>query len=599
MKLSDYVVRFIAAAGVRHLFLLPGGGCMHLVDSVGKSRKIKFVCSLHEQACAVAADAYGQYTNRLGVALVTTGPGGTNTVTGVAGAWLDSVPCLFLSGQVKRGDMKAGHGVRQMGFQEVGIVGIVSSITKYAVTVTEPESIRYHLEKAVFLAQNGRPGPVWIDIPLDVQAAKIDAEKLRGFVPGKSPSKTYRHALSRRVGEAIGLLRRARRPVILAGNGIRLSGAMKEFMTVIRRLRVPVLTTWKAIDFLAESDPLFAGRPGATGQRGANFTLQNADWLLCLGARLDFGQTGYSREHFAFKAKKIMVDIDPCEIKKMGNAITVPVPADAGDFLREWIRQTAVLRLTEPKEWLRRVKTWQAKYPVVLPAYRREKSGVNLYVFLEILSEEMSGRDLLIPGSSGAASEITMQAFKVKRGMRIFNTEGLGPMGFAVPAAIGGCLAGGRRRTVSIDGDGGFAMNIQELETVKRLKLPVKFFVLNNRGYASIRHTQRQYFAGRFVASDASSGLTLPDVLKVSRAFGLRAEKIKDHSALRRQVRKVLDCRGPVVCEVMISPRQMTAPRVLSSRRADGSMKSGSLEDLWPFLDRREFAAQMRDGAGF
>lgn len=593
MMLSDYVIRLIADQGVRHIFMLPGGGCMYLVDALGRNRDVQFICNLHEQASAVAADAYAQYTNNLGVALVTTGPGGTNTVTGVAAAWLDSIPCLFLSGQVKRADSAVPRGVRQMGFQEIQIVGVVQSITKYAVTVTEPDSIRYHLEKAVHLARSGRPGPVWLDIPLDVQSADIDEARLRGFDPAAEQAPAHPEILRRQVTETIHRLNASERPVLLAGNGIRLAKGEREFHRLIERLRIPVLTTWKAIDFLPEFHPLYAGRPGAVGQRGANFTQQNADCLLMIGARMDFGQTGYNHANLARAAAKIMVDIDPSEIGKMATRIDVPVCADAKAFLQELLDRADELAARDRSDWLARCKDWQARYPVIQPEHWSDEGYVNLYALIDVLSDEMSEEDLLIPGSSGACSEATMQAFRVREGMRIFNSEGLGPMGFGIAAGIGGCVASGGRRTVCVDGDGGFHMNSQELEVARRLNLPVKFFVLNNQGYGSIRATQRNYFSGRFVASDASSGLTLPDICRIGRSYGIPSTSIKTHRELRRKVRSILRSPGPSVCDVRVSPEQMTAPRLSSMQRADGSIVSKPLEDLWPFLDRREFLSNM------
>jgi acetolactate synthase-1/2/3 large subunit len=594
MKLSDYVFRTIAGTGVKHVFMLPGGGCMHLCDSLGRNPDLTYVCNLHEQACAVAAEAYGQYTNNLGVALVTTGPGGTNTLTGLAAAWLDSTPCLFLSGQVKRPDMKTNRGVRQMGFQEIDIVRLVKSITKYAVTVTDPQTIRYHLEKALYLARHGRPGPVWVDIPLDVQAAEIDETSLPGFGAAEIWGSDDAADLDRAVERALDLLMAARRPVLLAGNGVRLDGALEEFQRLLEALRIPVLTTWKALDFLPEEHALFIGRPGAVGQRGANFAQQNADLLLVLGARLDFGQTGYVHRNFARAANKVVVDIDVAELSKLEMNVTVPVPAGVKAFLRALLdRLSGVpLPLVFP-EWLARCQDWKRRYPVVLPEYQDVCNGVSNYVLLDVLSECMSAEHLLIPGSSGACSETTMQTFRVKSGQRIFNSEGLGPMGFGIPAAIGGCLAAGKRPTVCVDGDGGFVMNIQELEVVRRLNLPIKFFVLDNNGYGSIRQSQKSYFQGRYVASEPASGLTLPDFRKVAEAFGIESCEIAGHDSLQLRVEQILGHDRPVVCVVKISPDQTTAPRLASGQRADGTMYSKPLEDLWPFLDRREFLDNM------
>lgn len=598
MKLSDYVMKFISDAGVKHIFMLSGGGAMHLVDSVGKNKHLTYICNLHEQACAIAADAYSQYTNHLGVALVTTGPGGTNTITGVAGAWLDSTPVMFISGQVKRSDMVGTSGIRQMGFQEINIVDLVSSITKYAVTITDPETIRYHLEKALWLAKHGRPGPVWIDIPLDVQAAGIDENKLCGFtpdIPGAQLS-AGEDGLREKVRQAIDLLNGAQRPVILAGNGIRLSGALDDFLTLVESLGIPVLTTWKAADFFPEKHRLFAGRPGAVGQRGANFTQQNADWLLVIGARLDLGQTAYTHENFARNARKIIIDIDPAEINKMKMKIDVPVSADARAFILEFQKQKNQIKNVDHARWIKICKDWQKKYPVVLPEYWQQKNFVNDYVLIDVLSDEMKKNDLLIPGSSGACSERTMQAIRVKAGVRIFNSEGLGSMGFGVPAAIGGCIASGKKRTVCIDGDGGFVMNVQELEVVRRFDLPIKFFVLNNGGYVSIQNTQKNYFNGNYVASSASSGLTLPDITAMAKALGIPTARLKNHSRIREKVHDILQNEGPVVCEVIVSPDQVTAPRVSSKQRPDGSMESLPMEDLWPFLERGEFDANMLKG---
>lgn len=589
MKLSDYVAEFVSSLGVKHVFLLPGGGAMHLNDSFGKHPNLEFICNLHEQACAIAADAYGQYTNNLGVSLVTTGPGGTNTVTGVAAAWLDSTPCLFISGQVKRADIKGARSVRQIGFQEIDIVRMVEPITKYAVTVTDPESVRFHLEKSVWLARNGRPGPVWIDIPLDVQAAQIEPEKLPAFVAEEhSPAGVEKAAQA-----ALELLLKSRRPVLLAGNGVRLSGGLKDFHALIEAIRIPTLLTWKAIDFLGETHPLYCGRPGGTGQRGANFVQQNADCLLILGARLDAGQTAYSHANFARAARKVMVDIDPGEIAKMQTEIHVQAPYDAGLFLKALLSLLQDVKVPDWSEWLGKGKEWQQRYPLCSPEYWARTGYVDNYVFLEVLSNLANSADLIVPGSSGQCSEITMQAFKVKSGQRILNSEGLGPMGFGIAAPLGACVASGGKRTISIDGDGGFVMNVQELETLRRLNLPVKIFVLNNNGYGSIRTSQRNYFEGRYMASDPASGLTLPPIQPVVESYGLPYFCAKNHADLEQNVARTLECDGPAVCELMIFPDQATLPRVTSRQRGDGTMVTAPMEDMSPFLDRAEFEKNM------
>ncbi len=588
IKVSDYIIQRIAEEGVGHIFMLPGGGCMHLVDSLGRNQRIKYVCNLHEQACAIAAEAYAQYTNDMGVALVTTGPGGTNAITGVAAAWLDSTPMLVLSGQVKRADLIGDRGVRQMGFQELDIVRMVTGITKYAVTVTDPLSVRFHLEKAFHLARTGRPGPVWLDIPLDVQAATIEPDSLPRYLAERKPRQISEDRLAQLVDQVMAHLRVAKRPAILLGNGVRLAGAGRIFLDVTELLKVPVLTTWKALDLLPDDHPLFAGRPGAIGQRGANFALQAADLLLVIGARLDLGQTGYNHKNFAPRAKKIIVDIDEAEINKLDMPIELPVCADARAFLSALASHLAGHCLSDWSTWINRCQEWRRRYPVMLPEYSKFEDGISIYALVDALSEQLSPEDLIVPGSSGACSEVTMQAFRVKAGQRVFNSEGLGPMGFGVPAALGGCIASGGRRTVCIDGDGGFHMNLQELETIRRLALPIKFFVLDNGGYESIRATQRNYFDGRFTASSPEGGLTLPPIGPVVEGYGIAYASSEKSDDLWEGVHRVLSATGPIICRVKVSSRQVTAPRISSKQLADGTMVSTSLEDMWPFLDADE-----------
>lgn len=590
LKLSDYVINFIVDLNIKHIFMLPGGGCMHLVDSIGRNKRIEFVGCLHEQAAVIAADGYAQYNDNIGVALVTTGPGSTNAITGVAAAWIDSTPLIIFSGQVKRKDLLVGKGVRQKGVQEVDIVSIIRPITKYAVTVLEPENIRYYLEKAVYIAKNGRPGPVWLDIPLDVQGAVINEEKLKGFTP---PGEIENDMLPKLVEESIALLNDSERPVILAGRGIRLAKANKEFFKVIKSLNIPVLTTWRMIDIMPEDSELYFGRPGSIASRGANFVQQNADFILVIGARLDLPQVGHSYANFARSAKKVIVDIDENEIKKIDTKIDVPIVADAKVFLREFINKLNMVKLKDRSAWMLKCKEWKAKYPVVLKEYLKPAEYVNTYALIETLSELLSADDVLVPGSSGSCAEITPQAFKVKNGQRIINSPGLGSMGFGLPQSIGVCLASGKKRTICIVGDGGLQHNIQELETLKRLNIPIKLFVLNNNGYASIRNTHQRFFEGRLVCCDPSSGLTLPDTCKIASAYGLKTARISDQKNLRKEVLDVLSMEGPVVCDVIINPDLQTAPRLSSMVRPDGTMESKPLEDLWPFLDREELKSNM------
>ncbi len=591
MKLSDYVMAFIANQGVKHVFFLPGGGAMHLNDSMGRCPDLEHVSMLHEQAAAVAAEAYARVTNNLGVAMVTSGPGGTNAITGVAAAWLDSTPCLFLSGQVKRPDLQHSPQLRQLGVQEIDIVSIVKPITKYALTILEPSSIRFHLEQAVYLARSGRPGPVWIDIPLDVQAAQIDPDRLEGFNPpepgGASPA-----ALRDLAAQTIAFLNQAERPVILAGNGIRLAGAERLFAECVELLGIPVLTTRLGVDLIAASHPLCFGMPGAIASRSANFTLQNSDFLLSLGARLDMQLLAYSPERFARAARKVMVNIDAEEINKLGDLIDLGIAADAAAFLRELLAQRDSIQRRERSAWIERCRHWQARYPFVQPDQYGPGPGISMYAFSDYLTQQLSPGDVVLPGSSGFAAEIFLTAFKCKPGQRVFHNKGTGAMGLGQPAAIGACLAAGRKRTICVDGDGGFAMNLQELETVRRLALPIKFFVINNSGYASIRASQRNYF-DFLVGADDASGLSLPDWVKIAHGYGLPARRVSSPDKLCEEIKATLTLQGPAICEIVVIPDEPRIPRVASAVRTDGSMASRPLEDLFPFLDREELRENM------
>ena len=591
MRLADFVVDFIAKLGVRHVFMLPGGGAMHLNDSLGRCCQLQYVCNLHEQGGAIAAEAYGQIAG-LGVLMVTTGPGGTNAITGVAGAWLESTPMLVISGQVKCADLVGLRAVRQIGFQEIDIVRIVSPITKFAVTVTDPLRIRSLMEEAVWKATHGRKGPAWLDIPLDVQACDVDPDRLAPFVPPPSDAEGSRR-IALAVSKTIELLKQARRPIVLVGNGVRLAGAVDEFLAWAEAIKVPILTTWKTLDVIPENHPLYAGRPGAVGQRGANFSQQTSDLILILGARMDYGQTAYNHANFAPKAQKVVVDVDPYEIGKLQMDLAVSLAADVGDFLRELTVQTRVDEMPNWQPWMERCAELKSRYPMVLPEFRTKQPGVNNYVLVESIGKLLRNGDILAPGSSGACSEITAQAVPAVKGMRFVNTHGLGAMGFGVPAALGACLASGNRRTICIDGDGGFVLNCQELGLAARLQLPIKYFILNNGGYGSIRATQKNYFESRFVGCDVQSGLNLPSTEKTAESFGITYRRIESQENLDDDLAAILESNGPTICEVMMSPDQFTQPKVSSRQRADGQMVTMPMEDLWPFLDREEFARNM------
>ena len=588
-KVSDYIFDYLVKnTQLDTVFMLPGGGCMHLVDSLGKTPGLRYICNLHEQASVIAAESYAQNRNALGVALVTAGPGSTNALTGVAGAWIDSTPLLVLSGQAKVEDMMTGKGIRQMGIQEVDTESIVAPVTKYAKCVRDPAMIPYEMGKAVYLATHGRRGPVWLDIPLDVQGAEIDPDLLSGYVPPEEEEYDYSAAAK----EILNHLCKAKRPCIYAGNGIRAAGAVNDFLCLVVKLRIPVLTSWKAADFLPEDHPLFVGRPGIIAQRSGNFVQQTCDCILIMGTRLDLCQTGFNAAHFAPYAKRLMVDIDGNEIEKLQIPFAGKYVADAGKMIRAMLAE-------DPEElscgeFLKKGKEWQKKYPVIPLEYLDEKKSlVNLYHLTKVFGDLLGENDLLIPGSSGACAEVTMQAIPVRKGIRIHNTPGLGSMGFGLPACIGGAAASGKR-TVCVIGDGGLQHNIQELETLHRLNWNIKIFVLNNNGYGSIYNMQKGRFAGHFVACHPESGLTLPDLEKITHAYGLTFCRISKPADLEKQVWKILEMPGTVICEVMLDPNVPSAPRLASEVLPNGKMVSKPMEDLAPFLPAEELEEIMK-----
>jgi acetolactate synthase I/II/III large subunit len=589
-RLSDYVFRFLADKGVRRVFVLTGGGAMHLDDSLGRCEEIEYTCFLHEQALAVAAESHAQNSGFPGVGLVTSGPGSTNAITGVAAAYIDSTPCVFLSGQAKRGDLKGDSGVRQMGSQEVDIVSMVSCITKYAVTVLDPAEVRYHLERAWHEATTDRKGPVWLDFPLDVQGATVDEARLAGYDPG--PEVLTAIGVRDAVTQVIELLNASERPLVLAGNGVRLAGAEDVLVDLVERASLPLILTWKAIDFLGYDHPLNFGSPGIMGCRGANFMVQNCDLLLVLGSRLEPSVTAFDPDGFGLHAKKVMVDVDSAEIRKM-IGIDVPVVADAGVFLRALTARRSEVPGRERSAWLTYCRDLKQRYPVVLEKYFDRAEGVDLYVFTDLLFRQLTEDDVITPESSGAAGEVTYQAMRVKKGQRVRNAAGLGAMGFGLPYSIGACLAGEGRRTILINGDGAFQLNIQELETVKRLDLPIKMFVLENGNYGSIMATQRNMFAGYYVGSERGSGLTLPDTCAVAGAYGISSSRVASHRDLPEAIASTLEGAGPALCGIRVTQEHVTAPRVQAMKTADGGMVSKPLHDMWPYLPADEIARNM------
>lgn len=591
IKLSDYIVKRLAESGIRDVFMISGGGAMHLIDSVGKNKKIKYYCPHHEQAAAMAAEGYARSSGKIAAVVVTSGPGGTNTLTGVIGQWLDSIPCLYLSGQVKFETTIAacpGLKLRQLGDQEINIVDIVRPVTKYALMVTDAKSIRYHLEKALYLSTHGRPGPVWLDIPLNVQAALVDEKKLKPYDEREDAIELDKEKLKRQIAGVVARLQSAKRPVLLAGHGIRLAGAVKEFEKLIRRLDIPVVTAICGHDLVPSDHPLFFGRPGICGDRLGNFVTQNSDLLLTIGARLGVRQISYSYDTFAREAYKIMVDIDPDELKKPTLKIDLPIEADAKLFIDELLRQLGSARPARKNAWL----DWCAERRVTVPGVLADNPAnpryVNSYVFADQLFKLLKAGDQVVTGN-GTAYTSTFQAMKIKSGVRVLANQGCASMGYDLPAAIGACIARGKKQVILITGDGSLQMNLQELQTIMTYKLPIKIFVLNNGGYLAIRATQDAYFNGRYIASGPAGGVVCSDILKIGRAYGLKTIRIKTEKNLAVGLKKTLRTRGPVICEIMMDPKQTLLPKVSSAAGPDGRLVSLPLEDMFPFIDRETF----------
>lgn len=591
MRVSEYIANRLAEFGVRHVFMLTGGGSMFLNYALGKHSQIKPIFNHHEQASAMAAEGYARITGKPAVVNVTTGPGGINALNGVYGAFTDSIPMLILSGQVKRETYIRTYDLpelRQLGDQEVDIVSMVKVITKYAVTVTDPQTIRYHLEKAWHLAQTGRPGPCWLDIPIDVQSSLVDENQLEGFASFLKPEPAPAY-LKESVAEALTRLKNAERPVILAGSGVRISGQVEQFLDVAHRLGIPVTTGWTH-DTIASDDPVFCGRPGTIGTRGGNFAVQNSDVLLVLGSRLNIRQTGYALKSFARAAYKIWVDVDAAELNRPTIKPDMPIQADLKDFFKEMQNQLTDWDSKRHAQWLAWCKERNQKYPAVLPKHREFNGRINPYHFMGTLFDNLGANDVVITGNATACI-VSFQAGKIKMGQRLFSNSGSASMGYDLPASIGAAVAGEGRQVICLAGDGSLQLNIQELQTVIHYRLPLKIFVLNNNGYLSIRTSQKGFFGG-VVGEGPESDVTFPDFIKLAQAYGFQTQRL-DSADFESGLREVLSADGPMLCEVMLDPAQGFEPRQSSRPLPDGRIVSAPLEDMFPFLERDELASNM------
>jgi len=592
MKLTDYIAAFLEREGVHHVFGLTGGAVVHLFDSVARNPKMQAIFNHHEQAASFAAEAYAKVSNNLGAAFVTTGPGGTNALTGLCAAWLDSIPCMYISGQARVEHSSRGKNIRQLGTQELDIISIVTPMTKYAVMVEDPKSIRYHLEKAAFIARTGRPGPVWIDIPLNFQWSSIEPDELPSF--HSSPvSENFENEkpLEAWIQQSVELLNKSQRPIILVGYGVRLAHAEKELEAVIDQLKIPFLSSWNACDIFSTDHELYVGRPGLAGQRGANFAIQNCDLLLSIGSHLCIPQTGTMYHAFAREATKIVVNIDKHELIHETVKVDLAVNCNAKEFLQRLLKSCVGLQ-AKGTEWWRKKCSKYKSYNAIPFSWREQSTNVNPYVFLDVLSEELPKDTVIVVDGGGTNVYASFQALKVKEGQRVVLSSGLCAMGSGLPESIGACFGHGRTQTVCLCGDGSMQLNVQELQTIYHHNLPIKIFIFNNGGYISIRGTQDEFLEGRHFGSDVGGGMSLPDMVKIAEAYGIKTCRVGCHAEMKT-IRWVLQEQGPVVCEVMVSPNQEVIPRQGFVSKPDGTFAPRPLEDMYPYLDRKEFEENM------
>lgn len=599
IKVSDYIAKRLKEYyGVEQFFMVSGGGAMHLNDSFGRFIP-NYIANHHEQACAIAAEGYARVNQRLAVVNITTGPGGLNCLNGVFGQWTDSVPVLYISGQVKFTTTITSCPeipLRQLGDQEVDIISVVKPLTKYAKMVTEPNEIKYHLDKAIYEATKGRFGPAWLDIPMNVQGAMIEEDELKEFNPPKAEElrgleAESSHLLTYSPNHLLEKLKEAKRPLIIAGQGIRLAKQEETFYNLIEKLQIPVVTTFNGFDLMEDSNPLYVGRIGTIGQRAGNFALQNADLILCLGTRNNIRQASYNYENFAKNAYKIVVDIDKAELDKPTVVPDLKICADLAEFLPEFyseISSSPPHLLTSSADWLSFCQNLKSKFSIENFNEYEQKEVIDPYIFTNELTKAMSENDVFVM-ANGSACVCTFQTGIVKKGQRFILNSGDASMGYDLPAAIGACLESKGRNTICLAGDGSIMMNLQELQTIKHNNLPIKIFVINNDGYASIKQTQKNFFDGRMVGSGTDSGVSVPDFVKIGQAFGLKTEKIEHPAEVKKKVAKVLSLKEPIICEVMVKSDYGFAPKLSARKLDDGTMVSPSLEDMFPFLDRNEF----------
>lgn len=585
IKVSDFIFKYLHEKyDINHVFLVTGGGAMHLNDSIGHTEGLSYTCNHHEQASAIAAEGYYRASGNLCITNVTTGPGGTNTITGVLGQWCDSIPAIYISGQVKQSTTISACpdlDLRQLGDQEVDIVSIVKSITKYAVMVTDPLDIKYYLDKCIYTATSGRPGPVWLDVPLDIQGAMIEESELRKF---DEPQEFTDKLLEKQVDDLLRKILQAKSPVIYVGNGVRLADKVDEFISLAEYLNIPVVTAISGSDIIWHDHPLFFGKPGICGDRIGNIMVQNSDLLIILGTRLSIRQISYAYDLFAPKAYKVMIDIDSAELNKPTLNIDLKINADMRNFIPLITRKMREFGTSDFEKWIEWGRACESKLPTLFDDNPSQNGYISSYVFVHKLFERLKSGDVVITGN-GTAYTSTYQAMKVNKGVRVFANQGCAAMGYDLPAAIGACLSNKNGRTILITGDGSFQMNIQELQTVVTYNLPLKIFVLENEGYLAIKTTQKSFFNGNFVGSNPSSGVVCPDLEKIAMAYGIPFKRLNQEKTLSDELSQILDLPGMLICEITMNPEQTLYPKSASFMDENGNMSSAPLEKMAPFMD--------------
>lgn len=589
MRLADYVIEFLKSKKIDTIFTVSGGGSIYLCDALYKAKKLKYISCHHEQAVSFAAESYSRYKNKPGAAIVTTGPGGTNSTTGVACCWIDSIPTIFISGQVYLNQTIQKTKLRQVGVQEIDIVNMVKNFTKYSVMLKNPNKIKYHLEKAYFLATNRRPGPVWIDIPANIQNANIDKKKLIGFKPNKE--NTNHQALQKKIRNIAKLFLKYEKPVLHLGQGVKIAGGQEYLRKLINKYKIPFALTWNASDLIESNHNSYIGRPGAFAERGTNFIIQNCNLHLSIGTRLPFMVTGYDSIDFARKAKKVMVDIDINELKKNGTKPNIKICCDAKYFLK-YLYKFMPKKINLSKDWLKYCKDIRKKYPIVLHEFRNQKKTINSYYFIECLSKLLNKKDTVVT-DMGLSFVGTHQAFYIKRGQNLYTNSGHAPMGWGLPAAIGACYAKKKQKIICLTGEGGLQMNIQELATVMHNKLPIKIFIYNNGGYLTIKQTQQLGFNNRIMGSNKKSGLSFPSYKDIAKSHKIKYFKISNSQNINLKIKNVLSENKPAICELMMDHNQEQMPKAINKRLSNGKSIPTKFEDMYPFLSHEEIQKNM------